>query len=86
MYKIIPSKHVQLSKSIYGISGVILRILSCESLTVEKCWAEYNRSFVKTGRVKYHCSFDYFILAIDFLYMLESIEINSKGVLSIETN
>ena len=86
MYKILPSKHVQLSKTIYGISGIILKILLGGALTLEECWKHYNINFVDKEIVKYRCSFDYFVLAIDFLYMMGSLNISSEGVLFIETN
>ncbi len=83
--RILPSKHVEISKSLFGIGGIVLSILK-EPKYIEECWNEYVSKYINKKKVKYNCSFDYFILSIDYLYSIDAINIDNKGRLYCEIN
>lgn len=63
---ILPTKHVSTEHSLLGMGAAILRHLSSEQ-TVIRLWERVRSS----GDV---ASFERFILALDFLYSLDAVE------------
>lgn len=84
---ILPSKHISLSESLLGLGGVLLQIIAKQSCSLEYIWQEYSK--INNNREifpAYH-SFDNVVLAVDLLFMIGAISINSKGeIYSNETN
>ena len=78
---ILPRKQLSLEESMIGFGGFLLEGLR-ESKTVDDLWFYYSDALQKK---KYHVrfSFDQFIIAIDFLYMIGAIR-NDEGVLTYD--
>lgn len=82
---LMPNKDLTIEESLLGLSFFILKNCKAKRYTVDLLWDLYIRNYHKKGGA-YH-SFDNFILAIDFLYLINKLNINHKtGVISIEIN
>ena len=66
---ILPTKGIEPNKALISIGGVILGMLN-ESKTVSRLWGEVRKSNAESHQV----SFDWFVLALTFLYTLGAIE------------
>jgi hypothetical protein len=75
---IMPKKHITLSESLVGFGAFILEVL-ITPMTVEMCWNTIYNDFISKGKISKKQSFDNFILSLDFLYALGTININEKG-------
>ncbi|MBP1926886.1 hypothetical protein J2Z76_002756 [Sedimentibacter acidaminivorans] len=83
--RILPNKHTEMSKSLFGIGGIILSMLNTPTY-IETCWDNYIKDYIDKKIVKYNCTFDYFVFAIDYLYTIGAINIDKKGRLYREIN
>jgi hypothetical protein len=76
---ILPSKHLAQSRSLIGVGAEILSQLD-EPLTVSELW-ERTRSARVSKVSELPLSFDWFVLALTFLYAIFAVEMND-GVLA----
>ncbi len=80
---ILPKKHLSIYESFIGFGGYLLKKLN-KPLTVDALWKNYIKEYEKKlYPVKF--SFDRFLIALDFLYMIGAINSN-EGVLYRETD
>lgn len=77
---IMPTKHTHLSASFMGLGAFILKLLE-EPLTIDECWLRLNKEYINKGLIKKKHSFDNFILTIDLLFMINSVDLNERGEL-----
>ena len=71
---ILPKKQIKLSESLFALGAVILsNIKRCTS--VDQIWNKVSSQ--KDLKVKF--TFDSFILTLDYLYTIGSIDIDEKG-------
>jgi hypothetical protein len=70
---ILPTKHISEAHSILGVGGTILEILGNDDATASSLWEELRMNRLEYAPV----SFDWYVLALDFLYMIDAVEINS---------
>lgn len=75
---IMPGKHISMSESIFGLGGFVLSLLNTPK-TLDKCWKELNKKYIDKNIIKKKHTLDTFILTIDFLYMIGSVDINERG-------
>jgi hypothetical protein len=84
---ILPSKHISLSESLLGLGGIVLQIIIKRPCSLEYVWQEYSK--INNNRQifpAYH-SFDNVVLAVDLLFIIGAININSQGeIYRNETN
>ena len=83
---ILPSKHISLSESLLGLAGILLTFLAKRPYTLDELWQEYSK-VNKTRDVfpAYH-SFDNVVMAINLLYLIGAININTNGeIIKYET-
>lgn len=73
---ILPTKHLPESHSLIGVGGTILALLAEREATVSGLWDEFRITRLESGRI----SFDWFILGLDLLFVLGTIELD-RGVL-----
>jgi hypothetical protein len=73
---ILPTKHLPESHSLIGVGGTILALLAAREATVSGLWDEFRIARNESGRV----SFDWFVLGLDLLFALGTIEID-RGVI-----
>jgi hypothetical protein len=74
---ILPSKHLPQDRALLTVGGYVLSFLS-HAKTVSSLWEEMNRheggvSTAMSRRITY----DWFLLALDLLYALGAIELDS---------
>jgi hypothetical protein len=78
---ILPSKHISLAESLIGLGGVLLKILMKQPCSLDLLWQEYSKINNKKEAFPAYHSFDNIILAVDLLFMIGAITINSEGKL-----
>lgn len=72
---ILPSKHINLSESLFGLGGIILKILK-NPMTLDDLWVRYSKMNNKKSLFPSYHSFDHVILALNYLFAIEVIDIN----------
>lgn len=72
---ILPTKHLPQGRSLIGIGGELLGLLD-EKKTISALWNEFKRSRLDKGET---ITFDWFILALDLLFMMDAIT-SEKGL------
>jgi len=73
---ILPTKHLPESQSLLGVGGTILALLGEREATVSSLWDQFRSAREEFGVV----SFDWFVLGLDLLFALGTIELD-RGVL-----
>ncbi len=80
---ILPKKQLSMSESYFGFGAFLLEKLS-ESTSVEDLWDYYKDSY-KNLKYPIKFSFDQFIAALDYLYLIGAVKIDERGGLYYET-
>lgn len=73
-----PSKKITISESIIGVGALVLSVLD-EPILIDDCWKKLNQKYVDNETLTKLCTFKKFILILDFLYLLNVININEDG-------
>ena len=81
---ILPEKHVTLSESFFGFGGFLLQYFG-SATSVDNLWKIFCEHNNTSGFKSYH-SFDDFILALDYLFLIGAIDQNDKGEVLYEVN
>lgn len=81
---ILPKKHIKLSESFFGFGGYLLQFID-NPITIDLLWAEFQKVNDTKEFPTYH-SFDNFLLAINYLYIIGAINQDSKGAIYREVN
>jgi hypothetical protein len=76
---ILPSKHISLAESLLGLGGVLLEIIKKKPYSLDSLWQEYSKINNRKDVFPAYHSFDNVILAIDLLFVIGAININSEG-------
>lgn len=77
---ILPSKHLSQDRALLTVGARILQKLS-QPKTVSALWEELPRKSESTRNVVLPLSYDGFVLALDLLFLVGSVEIR-EGLLS----
>ena len=75
---ILPKKQLSVSESFFGFGAFLLQQLS-KPMTIDDLWEYYKRYSTKF-------SFDQYIMALDYLFIIGAIEKNERGLLCYETD
>lgn len=75
---ILPTKHLSKERSIIGVGGEVLLILN-KPMTISSLWNNIKESRKRIYGNSF-LSFDWFILSLDFLFMLNLIEFKSGKI------
>nr|WP_300849333.1 ABC-three component system middle component 6 [uncultured Acetatifactor sp.] len=79
---ILPKKQLSLNESFFGFGAFLLQRLRVPA-TADELWEYYKESYAdKKYPVKF--SFDQFIMALDYLYIIGAIKADEKGGLCYE--
>ncbi|MEG2013742.1 MAG: hypothetical protein RR063_11155 [Anaerovoracaceae bacterium] len=79
---ILPKKQLSISESLFGFGAFLLQRLNVP-ISIEDLWGYYKDSYVnKKYPVKF--SFDQFVIALDYLYIIGAIYENERGLLCYE--
>ncbi len=76
---ILPSKHIGLAESLLGLGGALLQIIVKKPCSIESLWQEYSKINNNKDLFPAYHSFDNVILAVDLLFMMGAISVNSEG-------
>lgn len=76
---LLPSKHIRLSESLFGLAGYLLRLLDTP-VTVDELWWKFSKVNNSRHLPAFH-DLDNVILALNFLYTIGAININDQGLL-----
>ena len=75
---ILPKKQLSVSESFFGFGAFLLQQLS-KPMTIDDLWESNKRYSTKF-------SFDQYIMALDYLFIIGAIEKNERGLLCYETD
>lgn len=79
---ILPRKQLSLSESLFGFGAFLLQQLDTPT-TVDDLWEYYKDSYAnKKYLIKF--TFDQFIMALDYLYIIGAIKQDERGMLCYE--
>lgn len=80
---ILPSKHLPQNRALLTVGAQVLSSLSYPK-TVSALWEELSRNDVGLTATPRRITYDWFLLALDLLYTIEAIELES-GLLARRT-
>lgn len=81
---ILPKKQLSISESFFGFGAFLLQRLS-KPMTIDELWEYYKDSYAnKTYSVKF--SFDQYIMALDYLFIIGAIKKDERGRLCYEVD
>ena len=72
---ILPTKHLRCDNSLLGIGAEILNNLGNQK-AISSLWEDVEQSRCEVNKHPFY-SYDWFILALDMLYMIGTIELNN---------
>ena len=75
---IFPTKHIRTDRSLLGVGASVLALLNTPK-SVSGLWEEFDRSR-RTAEGAKPVAFDWFVMALDFLFMIDAVEFD-RGVL-----
>lgn len=76
---ILPTKGVPASKALISVGGEALEALGDSALSMSGLWSRYSEAQTRSGTSP--ISYDWFVLAIDLLYLLGAVRLNELGLL-----
>lgn len=75
---ILPTKGIAPDRSVLGVGADVLGLMREESIGVSTLWERYAK-YRKRHGCDAPVTFDWFVLALDFLYMIGAIGLDSRG-------
>jgi len=76
---IMGNKIVKIEDSFVSMGGYILSILQEESISIDDLFLKFNEFYPKK-----EISFDAFLYAVDFLFMIKKIKIKENDILEVK--
>jgi len=76
---IMGNKIVKIEDSFVSMGGYILSILQNKTVSIDELYREFNKSYPKED-----ISFDSFLYAIDFLFMINKLKIKKDDILEVK--
>ena len=74
---ILPSKHLKISESLLGLGAYLMKYLSDGPKTLDQLWFKVSKQNNSRRSFAYH-GFDNVVLALNYLYIIGAININSE--------
>ena len=75
---ILPTKGIAPDRCILGVGGDVLGLMQDEPIGVSTLWERYTKYRKRRG-LDAPVAFDWFSLALDFLYMIGAIGLDDRG-------
>lgn len=75
---ILPSKHLRISESLLGLGGYLLKYLKDGPQSIDQLWFKVSKQNNVKKSFAYH-GFDNVVLALNYLFIIGAIDINSEG-------
>lgn len=82
---ILPSKHIRFSESLMGLGGMLLSFIN-EPKSVDEIWFKFSEINNSKRKFPAYHNFDNVILALNYLYLIGAIEINTNGKIQNAVN
>ena len=73
------NKIVKIEDTLVAIGGYIISILKENSMQIDDLYVQFKERYPKQD-----ISFEKFIYAIDFLYMINKVELSSEDILKVK--
>lgn len=80
---ILPRKQVSMNESYFGFGGFLLQKLA-SPISIEDLWDYYKAEYTE-GKYPVKFSFDQYIMALDYLFIIGAITKDERGLLCYET-
>jgi len=77
---ILPSKHIRISESLLGLGAYLLKYLNDGPKSVDQLWFKVGKQNETKKAFSYH-GFDNVVLALNYLFIIGAIDINSEGLI-----
>ncbi len=74
---IIPTKHIKLSESLLGFGGALLGLLK-KPQSIDELWHTYSEANKKFKILPAYHNFENLVLALDYLFIIGAIKIDSE--------
>ena len=81
---ILPKKQLSVEESLWGFGGFLLQKLQ-KPVHADELW-EYYKEVYSNCKYSVRFSFDQFVMALDYLYIIGAIKKDERGRISYETN
>lgn len=78
---ILPNKHITVSQSLWGLGAFLLTFLDSPR-TVDELWIKFEK-INDTHQFPAKHSFERVVLALDFLYLINAIEVTTDGKIKL---
>ncbi|MCB0517542.1 MAG: hypothetical protein H6577_22955 [Lewinellaceae bacterium] len=78
---ILPNKHITVSQSLWGLAAFLLTFLDVPK-TVDELWSKFEK-INDSPKFPARQSFERVVLALDFLYLIDAIEITGDGKIKL---
>ena len=79
---ILPTKHLRPERAMLTVGAEVLRLLT-EPKTVSRLWDELKRAMDERSSTR-KVNYDWFVLTLDFLYMLGAVEMDQGRIRRIK--
>jgi hypothetical protein len=76
---LMPDKHIRLSESFYGLGSFLLELLISPK-TIDELWGLFSNAVKNKDYPSSH-SFEHLVLAVNFLYAIRAVDLQSNGAL-----
>lgn len=80
---ILPRKQLSISESYFGFGGFLLQKLSTP-ISIEELWECYKDAYSER-KYPIKFSFDQYVMALDYLFIIGAIKKDERGLLCYET-
>lgn len=80
---ILPTKHTNLSESLLGLSGYLLTFLKAQPCSIDALWERLEEDRANSSLLYRNHTFDNVVLAIDLLYLIGKVYIDTTGKIAL---
>ena len=80
---ILPTKHTNLSESLLGLSGYLLTFLKAQPYSIDALWEKMEQAKAEGNLLYRNHTFDNLVLAIDLLFLIGKVSIDTSGKISL---
>lgn len=74
---ILPTKHIKITESIFGLGGYILKFIQSDPQTIDSLWHKV-KTLNKNQKFNAYHGFDSLVLSLNYLYIIGAIEIDQE--------
>ena len=78
---LLPEKHVRTSESLLGLGAVVLVVLEGKPKNLDTLWTDMKELDTVRPRIHGTVTLDRVVLAVDFLFTVGAVTLNSEGLL-----